>query len=826
MPDRKIQNTDYQIIDIYGTELGIIVTNLFTMIRNNFLTAFRNFLNNKIHTLINVFGLAMGMACTMLIILYVIDELSYENRHQHADNIYRVITLGKVGDNEIRTANSSIPLGAVLQQEFPFVRQFARVRGGWSMSINHEKDAYNETRFYYVDSNIAEIFTIPFVKGNPRTALNRPNAVVITESTASRYFGTDDPIGKRIIGENDVEFEVTGIVEDAPLNTHFKYDFLASIYSPGGLYNSNLFNIDCMTYILTEEDYDAAAFPGQFEIIVEKYMAPQLEQFMGQTWVDIMSGGNSWEHVLQPIKDIHLRSHLEAEFEANGDIKYVYIFSIIAVFILLIACINFMNLSTARAATRAKEVGIRKVLGASKPSLVGQFMGESILLAFLAHILAMIFMETFLPAFNQFTGKEITFGYTDPRYYLGILGIIIFVGLAAGSYPAFILSAFKPITVLKSKMNSSNGKSTFRRVLVIFQFCISIIIILGTLIVNQQLRYLSSKDLGFSGEQVLVIERAYGIVPNQESFKQEILKYKSINNVSITSAAPGHVYAGSAFFAEGKGAGESQYFAVGTADEDYLATFDIGIQDGRFFSENFNDSHNVVLNQSAVASLGLENPIGKILYRTTFPDPHRIIGVVPDYHFESLHSKIRPLLLFEGNFNTIAIKMETDDINKTLRLIENTWSSFTDKSIEYHFLDDHFQDMYENEKRTGIVFGIFSGLAIIIALLGLIGLVSYSTEQRTKEVGIRKSLGATSNQIIRLFSRETLILLMIANIIAWPVVYLSMDRWLQDFAYRTPIQYGYFALVLVLTVILAFLAMSYQTIRSARRNPVLSLKYE
>jgi putative ABC transport system permease protein len=796
------------------------------MIRVHFLTAFRSFVKNKIYTLINIFGLALGMACTMLIILYVIDELSYENQHQHADNIYRVITLGQVGDNEIRTANSSHPLGGVLKQEFPFVKQYVRVKGGWSMSIIHEKEAYNETRFYFVDSTIADVFTIPFVRGNPGTALNRPNTVVITESTARKYFGTDDPMGKRITGENDIEYEVTGIVRDVPLNTHFKYDFLASYTSLGGLENSNLFNVDCMTYILTEEDYDPEAFPGQFQIIVEKYMVPELEEIMGQSWDEIMSGGNRWDHALQPIKDIHLRSRLEGEHEANGDIRYIYIFSIIAVFILLIACINFMNLSTARAATRAKEVGIRKVAGAGKGQLIGQFLGESVLLAFFAHFLAMIIMETFLPAFNQFTGKEIAFGYADPRYYLGVLGIIIFVGLAAGSYPAFILSSFKPIAVLKGKMNSGNGRSTFRRVLVIFQFCISIIIILGTLIVNRQLHYLSGKDLGFSGDQVLVIERAYGIVPNHETFKQELLKYESIKRVSITSAAPGHIYMGSAFYPEGSNAGECQYFAVGTADEDYLATFDIGIQEGRFFSTHYNDSSSVVLNQSAVIALGMKDPVGKTIYRTSFPDPLRIIGVVPDYHFESLHSKIRPLLLFQGDFNTMAIKMETNDVNKTLRLIENTWSSFTDKSIEYHFMDDHYQKMYERERRMGIVFGVFSGLAIIIALLGLVGLVSFLTEQRIKEVGIRKSLGATSGQIVRLFSRETLVLLLIANVIAWPLSYLSMERWLQDFAYRSSINYGYFVLVLVLTILIALLTMSYQIIRTALRNPVLSLRYE
>ncbi len=353
---------------------------------------------------------------------------------------------------------------------------------------------------------------------------------------------------------------------------------------------------------------------------------------------------------LQPIRDIHLKSNLGSELEANGDIKYVYIFSIIAIFILLIACINFMNLSTARAASRAREVGIRKVAGASKRQLISQFLGESILLAFFAHILAMIIMETVLPVFNQFTGKEMTFGYGNYRYYLGIVGIILFVGVAAGSYPAFILSSFKPIKVLKSKMNNGDGRSNLRRILVIVQFSISIIIILGTLIVNRQLHYLSEKDLGFSGDQVLVIDRAYGIIPNHEAFKQELLQYESIKNVTLTSAAPGHVYAASGFYLEGNNVGESQIMAVGTADEDYLATFDIEIQDGRFFSKDFNDSNSVVLNQSAVAALGLEDPVGKSIYRTAPTIPIQIVGVVPDFHFESLHSKIRPLLLFQGEF--------------------------------------------------------------------------------------------------------------------------------------------------------------------------------
>jgi putative ABC transport system permease protein len=555
-------------------------------------------------------------------------------------------------------------------------------------------------------------------------------------------------------------------------------------------------------------------------------MSPQLEQMMGQTWDEIMTGGNRWDHALQPIRDIHLKSHLDSEHEANADIKYVYIFSIIAIFILLIACINFMNLSTARAASRAKEVGIRKVAGASKTQLISQFLGESILLAFFAHILAMIIMETVLPVFNQFTGKQMAFGYGDFRHYLGIVGIILFAGIAAGSYPAFILTSFKPVKVLKSKMNNGDGRSNFRRILVIVQFSISIIIILGTLIVNRQLHYLSETDLGFSGDQVLVIDRAYGIMPNHEAFKQELLQYESIKNITKTSAAPGHVHMSSGFYLEGSSVGESQLISIGTADEDYLATFDIEIQDGRFFSAEFNDSNCVVLNQSAVTALGLKDPVGKFIYRTAPAIRVQIVGVVPDFHFESLHSKIRPLMLFQGNFSTMAIKMKTSEVDRTLRLIESTWSSMTDKSFEYHFLNEHFQKMYENERRTGIIFGIFSGLAIIIALLGLLGLVSFSTEQRTREVGIRKSMGATSGQIVRLFSKETLVLLLIANVIAWPISYLSMERWLQDFAYRTSIHYGYFVLVLVLTIGVSFLTMSYQTIRSARKNPVLSLKYE
>jgi putative ABC transport system permease protein len=796
------------------------------MIRVHFLTAFRSFVKNKIYTLINIFGLALGMACTILIILYVHDELTYESQHQNAENVYRVITLGQIGDNEISTANSSIPLGKVLKDEFPFVKHFVRVKGGWSMSINHEKDAYNENRFYFVDSSIFEVFTIPFVRGNPLTALNRPNTVVITESIASKYFGKDDPLGKRIIGENDMEFEITGIVKDVAVNTHFKYDFLASYTSRGEHNSPYFFDIDCMTYILTEDGYDPANFPEQYKTIVEKYLAPQLEQITGQPYRDFMSGDNRWDHALQPIRDIHLRSHMEDELEANSDIKYVYIFSIIAVFILLIACINFMNLSTARAATRAKEVGVRKVAGASKGQLIGQFLGETMLLAFFAHILAMIIVETFLPAFNQFTGKQMSCGYGDSRFYLGILGMILFVGLIAGSYPAFVLSSFKPIKVLKAKLNSGDGRSYFRSILVIFQFSISIIIILGTIIVNRQLKYLSNKDLGFSTDQVLVIEKAYGIVPNHEIFKQELQKYESIESVTITSAVPGHIYSALLFHTSGNTAGESQLLAVGTVDEDYLATFDIEILEGRFFSKDFNDSNSVVLNQTAASALGLEDPIGKSLYRTSTTEPLRVIGLVKDFHFESLHNKIRPLLLTKGNFNSMAIKMKTRDIAQTLKTVENTWSALTDKSIQYYFMDEGFREMYENEIKTGIVFGIFSGLAIIIALLGLTGLVSYSTEQRTKEVGIRKSLGATSSQIVRLFSKETLVLLLIANLISWPLAYLSMERWLQDFAYRTSINYGYFVMVLVVTLLISFLTMGYQTIRSARRNPVLSLRYE
>jgi putative ABC transport system permease protein len=768
------------------------------------------------------------MACTILIFLFVYDELSYENSHEKAGNIYRITTQASIQGNEMNLTSTPVPMGPTLKEEFPFVKNFVRLKGGWPMSIKCGEDTYNEDRFFFADSNITEVFTIPFVKGNPKTALTRPNTVVITESIAEKYFGTEDPIGRKLEGENDVVVEITGIIKDPPANTHFKYDFLASFTSYWNHEDQFFMNIDCKTYILCEDGYDHTNFGKDFELIIEKYMSPQLEQFLGTSFEDFVGEGtgNSWEHHLQPLKDIHLKSHLEDEIEANSDIKYVYIFGIIAIIILVIACINFMNLSTARAMSRAKEVGVRKVTGAGKGQLVFQFMGESVMLAFFAHILAMILMESFLPAFNNFTGKEMSFQYGDPRFYLGLIVIILFVGLLAGSYPAFVLSSFNPVSVLKVKLGNGHGRSYLRSALVVFQFSISIVIILGTLIVNRQLKYMSRMDLGYESDQVLVVEKAYLLVPNHETFKQELEKYKSVESVTITSALPGYIHSGTGLYSEGKTIDQLTFLNVGTADEDYLNTMGIELLEGRFMSEAFNDSFSVVLNEAAVKIFNFEDPVGKRLYYASGQHAATVIGVVQNFNFESLHSEIRPLGIFTGNFNSIAIKVRADNLPQTIRHIRNTWSKMTDKSFDYYFLDDRFNEMYDKEIKTGVIFSVFSGLAIVIALLGLIGLVSYATEQRTKEVGIRKSLGATSARIVKLFSQQTVFLLLIANFIAWPVAYIIMDRWLQDFAYRTNINLAHFVLVLVVTILLSLITIGYQSVRTARRNPVLALRYE
>jgi len=798
------------------------------MFFNYLIIAARNFIKNRTFSVINIVGLAIGMACSILIILFIRDELSYDRHYEHYNELYRVATMGKFGPDYINHAQSSVPIGPTLVEELPAFKDFTRLWGGWNMSIGTDEKSFNEEGFFFADTSVFDMFSIQFITGDPKTALTRPLSAVMTESAAEKYFGDDNPIGKKIKGENNAEFEIAGIIEDAPLNSHFHYNILASFNSLQYRSIDIFVNMEVHTYVLTDKKYDYKNFSQDVEPIIEKYIGPQIFQYEGVSLEEFYKAGNDFRYFLQPVKDIHLHSHLDGEIEANSNIRYVYIFTIIAAIVLLIACINFMNLATARSSTRSKEVGIRKTIGATRRQLILQFVGESVLMAFLAHIIAMIMVECLLPQFNNLTGKQLAIDYSDFRWILGLLMIIVITGLLAGAYPAFLLSSFKPMLVLKSFIQSGSGRSILRNGLVVFQFTLSIAIILATILVYRQLNYMNNKELGYNPEQLLVIQKAYGLLPHHETFKEELLKNNNIISATICAAVAGNIHSAGTFYAENGTREDTRIFNYCTADNDFLKTFELKLADGRYFSDEFADENSVVVNEAGVKALGLKDPVGKRMYFVggRNDQPLQIIGVVKDYHYESLHQEINPLIIAKGNFNSIVVRIKADDINKSIAIIEKLWKKYSDKAFDYYFLDDKFRDLYFSEIRTAKVLGIFSFLAIIIACLGLFGIVTYTTEQRTKEIGIRKVMGASAGLIVSLISKQIISLILLANIVAWPVAYFWMKNWLQDFAYRTDIQIWYFFVTFAFSLLIAISTVAHQSIRSARKNPVMSLRYE
>ncbi|MFQ5627429.1 MAG: ABC transporter permease [bacterium] len=811
------------------------------MYKNFIKIAMRNLRKQPGYSFINISGLAIGMTCCLLILLYVRDEFSYDLFHENSRQIYRLVLEGKASgsENPINTVRTPAPWAPVLANDYPGILNYVRFKTPLSRwLISYQNKRFYEKGFYFADASVFEVFGFELIRGNPKTVLQTANSVVITKAMARKYFGENDPLGKILTADNAYEFKVTGIMEEVPRNSHIDFDFLASfvtltvpaneqgnfIYG-GDVSNMQFFglNPDIYTYLLLQENYTPAEFEKVMPEFLDRYFGTQLRQI-----------GIVMQPYLQPLSSIHLHSNLDAELSPNSDIAYIYIFGAIALFILLIACINFMNLATARSANRAREVGMRKVVGSNRQQLIIQFMGESLFLSLLALLLAALLVPIVLPFFNALSGKELTLRLADIRLIPAVFAIALLVGIIAGSYPAFFLSAFRPITVLRGTLKAGSVNTRLRRILVILQFAISIIFIIGTAIVYKQLNYVQNKRLGFQKEQVVVTPLID--TPSRMAYlayKNVILQNPNVLAASASASVPGGLVGVALIHPQGIPANENVTMEQLFVDHDFIETLDIEILKGRNFSFAFptDTMEAFIINETAARQFSWQDSaIGKRIEMVGFKRG-RVIGVAKDFHVKSLHQKIEPLVLHLAPtadvFLHVSVRIGPEDIPATLTFLESKWREMNPNyPFEYSFLDEDFDSLYRAEELRGKVFVSFSIFALVTACLGLFGLAAFMAEQRTKEIGIRRVLGASVPGLIALLSKEFIILVILSNIIAWPVALIFMNNWLQDFAYQTEIGLLVFFLAGGIALVIAGLTVSFQAIKAALANPVEALQYE
>ncbi len=810
------------------------------MIKNYFKAALRNMRLHKGFSFITILGFAAGLACCILITLYTIDQLGFDRHHAKADRIYRVGIQAALNSNTFHGPVSCAPLAETMKLELPEVEAVTRFLGGsrGAPVVRYRDKIFSEERFYWADPTFFDVFSTPFIKGDPRTALSQANNVVLTRSMAQKYFGSEDPLGKTINTDSRRDLVVTGVVPDVPRQSHFHYDFIGPLSIFGNSRSPSWIGNNFYTYLVLRPDATAAAVEAKLQEIVRRHAAPQFKQMFGVSWDQLLKSGAQYTYFLQPLTSIHLRSHLDFELQANGDISTVYIFSLVAFGVFLLACVNFINLTTARAATRAREIGIRKAIGSGRAQIVRQFLFESFLTSFMAIILALSLAILLLPFFNRLAGANS--GITiqgNPWLPPILLALLLLSGLGAGAYPAFYLSSFRPVQVLKGQPGGIKGKSFVRSLLVVFQFTLSIALIIGTLVLNRQLHYIQNKKLGFDKEQVLVIKKTDDLGKQAAAFKQELLGNPDIVAVSNSANLMGDAAFGDNVYMVPGSSGVAQHIIWNMfSDEDFAHTYNIQLAAGRFFEKDRQgDLQGVVLNETAVKLLGLTNPVGKELALMDNQEGRQkritILGVLKDFHYQSLHDEIRPLAFHwfgPGGFGkTVSVRFRTTDIPVLLKAVENTWKRMAKgQAFEYEFFDERFAAIYNSEQNTAQLLLAFSVLAIAIASLGLLGLATFATQQRTKEIGIRKVLGASVLNLSRLLSSEFLKLVLLANLIAWPLAYVIMNRWLRNFAYRAHLGLDLFLISALLALSIALLTVSFQSIRAARANPVNSLRNE
>ena len=795
------------------------------MIKNYIKIALRNIKKHKGYSFINIAGLAVGMACCILILLWVEDELSYDKYHKNADRIYRITYAEEIGSAFDHYALSPFGGTQAIAAEVAGISTFTRLMERTGL-IKYAENKFDERKIFYVDNDFFQIFSFELIEGDPTTALENPGSIVLTQEMAGKIFGNEPALGETLNLNADGDLQVTGVVKNVPRNSHFHFNYLVSINTlqgnRAGILDSWL-GITGWSYLLLEMNVEAENIEKQIAAVVEKHAGERAREV-----------GTDMFYYLQPLTDIHLKSKLAAEIEGNGDIQYVYVFSLIAAFILLIACINFMNLSTARSAQRGKEVGLRKVLGAYKKRLVVQFFTESIGFAFVSMILAINLVWFLIPAFNNLTGKEIPMSsLLNSVVVISLFILVICTGIAAGSYPAFYLSSFQPIDTIRQKLQRGSGRSSLRNALVILQFAISIILIISTLVVLKQLNYMKDQKLGFKKEQVLAMYiRGQGLAQQFEAFKNELKKDADILEASYSFGIPGKTGSILTTVLEGQPDNVSFTFDYIFSDYDFLKTYEIDLIQGRDFSRDFGEDEEgaFLINETAMSKLGWgEETLGKkIGYSREAMRP--IVGIVKDFHYKSLKHVIGPLAIYlrPGQNGGLSIKMNTVDISRTLSYIEKTWNTFEkERSFEYFFVDENFDSLYHSEERLSQIITFFAFIAIFVACLGLFGLASYTAEQKTKEIGIRKVLGASVGSIVFHLSQNFVKWILVANVIAWPLTYFVLKNyWLSHFPFRISLNLFTFAAAGLVALCIAVVTVSFQSIKAALANPVDSIRYE
>ncbi|MEM9389675.1 MAG: ABC transporter permease [Bacteroidota bacterium] len=802
------------------------------MFKNYIKVAVRNIAKQKFFSIINILGLACGIASALFVALYIFDELNYDKFNEKADRIYRVNLHGKISGQEVYTTNTSPPMSKALVSEIPEVEEAVRVRDIGEWIFRNETLAFNEPGIYTADSNFFNVFSFELLYGNPETALVDPQSLVLSERLAEKYFGdASSALDQTLsIGNNKTEYKVTGVVENERADSHLKFNALLSFRSIDWLNTDNWLNNTLLTYYVLGPGGTSADVDAKLEPIMERNVTPVMQQFVNKTLAEFRAEGGIYEYTSMPLVDIHLRSEWEDEPEPPGNIAYVYILGGIGLFIVLLACINFMNLTTARSAGRAKEVGLRKTLGSLRKTLIIQFLAESMIYSVLAGVLALILVYTLLPYFNTLAGKGLAFESIYSPVIMLIFGsVVVFVGVMAGSYPAFYLTHFKITEVLKGKLKAGMKSGGVRGVLVTFQFWISIVLIICTAIVYEQLIFVQNKNLGIDKDHIIMIEDVSRLENNVGAFKNDLTS----NTFIIGASFANNTFPGTNNNTLFRQAGNEQDFLMSTyfCDYDHLDALGFEMVAGRFFSRDFpSDSMVVVINQAAVREFGFENPLDQKIVNFNFDEPTEmeVIGVIKDFNFEDLKLEVRPLILtLTDDANQLYMRYAGEETSQVLEVLSNTWDKYADgEPLQYSFLDDDYDAAFRAEERLGTVFTIFTVIAIFIACLGLFGLAAFLAEQRTKEIGVRKVMGASVWSVTTLMSKEFVKLVVIAFVLAIYPAYYAMDSWLDDFVNRINIPIWVFLASGLTALLIAWLTVSYQSLKAARVNPVNSLRYE
>ncbi|MDR7132644.1 putative ABC transport system permease protein [Algoriphagus sp. 4150] len=816
------------------------------MLKNYFKIALRNLKKHKFYAFINILGLSVGVAVCMIISLFVINELSYDTGFKDADRIYRVKSEIIFGGNHWNMVLAPAPLAAALPENFPEIESAVHFRTRGSYLVKRVDENIKEQDVVWASKDFFKVFEIPMIEGNPDRVLAEPNTMAISESAAKKYFPNEAALGQSLILDNNQNFRITGVYEDIPKNSHFHFDFLLSAEGLGEAQRVAWLSNNFQTYFKLRENAGPDELVAKLPSLIKTNVEPEIRQVFGDgsTLETLISNGGKFEFDIQPLLDIHLKSDLMGEFEPNFNITYIYLFVAVALFILVIACINFMNLSTARSANRAKEVGIRKVMGSFRSHLIRQFLMESILLSCISFLIAMPLVSLLLPFFNELAGRELAV----PFFHSGFYGILLLgaigTGLMAGIYPAFFLSGFKPISILKGKVSMGMKSGLIRSSLVVFQFTVSIILIIATISVFNQLNYIQNKKIGFNKEQIITIDDMYALGAQVETFKREVLANSMMESGTITGFLPvsNTWRSDTPWWAEGKDPKQSENLVSlqnWTVDYDYISTLGMNIVAGRDFSIQYpSDSNAVILNETAVKNFGFDgDPIGKKIFMMSDSEEldledlqgRTVIGVVENFHFESLKENIGPVMIFPDKkpSGIASFRFHSSDTEQVITFIESKWKELAPgQPFTYSFLDDRFGNMYASEIRLGRVFATFAAFAIIIACLGLFALTAFTAEQRTKEIGIRKVLGSSVRSIVFLLSKEFTKLVVLAFLIASPIAWWAMNLWLEDYQFKIQLGWQVFLSAGVFAAVIALLTISFQSIKAATSNPVNSLKSE